>query len=73
MYLALPRRAAPWIACAIPAALPVLATIALLLASRLLPWLFTASVLVVIGAAILAVAWRRSPGTSAPTTAFVGS
>jgi hypothetical protein len=73
MYLALPRRAAPWIARAIPAALLALATIALLLASRPLFWLSTALVLAVVGAALLAIARRRSPGTSAPTTAFVGS
>ena len=73
MYLALPRRAAPWIAHAIPAVLLALATLALLLSSRPLFWLSTALALAVVGAAILAVARRRSPGTSAPTTAFVGS
>jgi hypothetical protein len=73
MHLAFPRKAAPWIARAIPAALLALAAIALLLSSRPLSWLSTALVLAVVGAALLAVARRRSPGTSAPTTAFVGS
>ena len=73
MYLALPRRAAPWIAHAIHAVLLALATLALLLSSRPLSWLSTALVLAVVGATLLAVARRRSPGTSAPTTAFVGS
>ena len=73
MHLAFPRRAAPWIACGVPAALLALAAFALLLPSRPLSWLSTALALTVIGAAILAAARRRSPAASAPTTAFVGS
>lgn len=74
MYIALSRRAAPWIARAIPAALLAFAAIALLLSSRLLTWLSTSSALVVVSAVILAtVARQRSPETSASTTAFLGS
>ena len=73
MYLALSRRAAPWIARAIPAALLALAAIALLPSSRPLSWLSTALLLAGVGAAVLAVARRHSPETSVSTTAFVGS
>ena len=75
MHLALSRRAVPWIVRAVPATLLALAALALLAPPRPLPWLSAglALALAVAGAAVLAAAWRRSPGASAPTTAFVGS
>ena len=74
MHFALSRRAAPWIARAIPAALLAITAIALLLSSHPLSWLSTALALAVVGAAILAaVARQRSPETPGSTTAFVGS
>ena len=73
MHLAFPRKAAPWIACAVPTTLVALAAFALLAPPRPLLWFSTALALAVAGAAVLATARRRSPGTSALTTAFIGS
>ncbi|TDH60957.1 hypothetical protein E2C06_19065 [Dankookia rubra] len=73
MVVALRRRAVPWIVRNLSGVLLALAAIAVLPWAPSLPWLSTALVLAVVGAAILAAARRRSVVTPSLTTAFVGS